>query len=105
MGWQSIETAPRDGTWIWVYIPPKSIPIKGKGAKAGRKRHGGLQKSVRWADPQQDCFPGGAHLSDHAKALRDEHGGYWSTGGLAPRPTAGAPSHWRELPDPPIRED
>lgn len=24
-GWQPIETAPRDGSWVWLYRPPSSL--------------------------------------------------------------------------------
>lgn len=99
--WKAIESAPRDGTWIWAYLPPVSVPVRGKGKKPRRNKLGGRQKAIKWVCPEQDTFPGGAHLTDHAKRLRAEQGGYWTTGGQGRKPSDGAPSHWMPLPSPP----
>ena len=93
--WQPIETAPKDGSWVWVYVPSVHIP-KNKG-----KYHKTLsrQQSARWHK-----YTGENKLhpwSNHATELGEKFGGLWSSHRNGRKPIVGMPTHWMPLPEPP----
>lgn len=44
--WQPIETAPRDGTWVWAYYPVKTFEDRQQVAQWVTDGHG----ESRWVD-------------------------------------------------------
>lgn len=94
--WQPIETAPKDGSWVWVYVPAVSIP-KNNGKRQLLKER---QLSARWH--KYENKPNAMHpWPSHAIALGEKFGGLWSTHTNGRKPISGMPTHWRPLPDSP----
>ena len=94
--WRPIESAPKDGTWVWAYAPGVVIPVqKGKRTRKTRDR----VFAAHWVSNPADGH--GSRLSDHAKELREKHGGFWSGNPNGRRPVANLPTHWQPLPPPP----
>lgn len=75
--WQPINTAPKDGTWIWVFTEPY--------------QDGCPQQSARWIREETEYWE---QVSENRKERRVEVSGYWYGCG-------GWPTHWMPLPKPP----
>lgn len=73
--WQPIDTAPKDGTEILVFVPPA-------------KWSGGYVRSVMWVED-----------SDHSCWCVEDN----KLGPFALR--GGSPTHWMQLPEPPAIEE
>ena len=97
--WQPIETAPRNGSWLWVYVPSIRIP----------KNNGKFQQTMaRYLSAKWHPFTGNNKmhsLPKQALMLGEKFGGYWTSHQKGRTPTAGMPTHWMPLPPPPSVND
>lgn len=89
-GWNSIENAPKDGTWIFVYLPNR---VSSKDNDYGFQKRKEIILAAYWSEnrPQQ--------IGEKRKRLLDAHGGYWTGGG---QPIKGMPTHWMNIPNSPL---
>lgn len=104
--WRTIESAPKDGRKLLVYLPEML------GVQDGNKRYADGQPirkdrpsavmAAHWVAAPVDSA--GKPLSLRAKGF-SARGGYWSARGDGHRPLTHAPTHWMPLPSAPRRDD
>jgi hypothetical protein len=99
--WRPIDSAPKDGTTLLVFIPRKIIPTGKRHADGNpfTKVKDARCMIARWADGPEDTAAKTAGL--RAKGLAALKGGYWTARSDALRPIHAMPTHWMPLPDPP----
>jgi len=85
--WQDISTAPKDGTWIWAYLPEAR-------KKSNRWKLKPRQVAIHWSTNQKAVSP----IATERLAAR---GGFWSAHSIGFRPLRDEPTHWMSLPEPP----
>lgn len=83
MSWQTIETAPKDGTIIDVYVSDDEFPMR--------------WTDVKWCKPEHQC------ISDYCDSCPDDMNKYaWREPYSRYEYEIPKPTHWMPLPEPPV---
>ena len=85
--WQLIETAPRDGRAIIVFVP-EGVHLDHRGKPVQRANF--VTQTFWITRPPTDSI--------RKATLERTHGGYWSNGKRLALPLTGGPTHWQPMP-------
>lgn len=96
--WRPIDTAPKNGTSIMVWVPAKKLPVN-NAPSSKWKIFATRCIEVRWIVPPADDKS--VTIGAYARELEARFGGYWTNDPRCIAPLRGMPTHWRPLLAPP----
>ncbi len=93
--WRTMDTAPKDGTSMLVFIPVKELP-RHNAPSSKWKMFSQRVIEARWIVPPADdkCVT----ISPFARELEAKFGGYWTADPRCIAPLRGMPTHWMPRP-------
>lgn len=97
--WFNMDSAPKDGTSVLVYVPPKLLPQRNAPSSKWKVFNQRVIEA-RWIVPPPDDKS--VTIGTYARELEAKFGGYWTADPRCIAPLRGMPTHWMPRPADPV---